>query len=402
MGRQPFFGSSGASPIAKMDMYAATAPGRFYNQALSQLGEAVGGAIAKYGENKKKKEDQQINENAFIALGLSPEEAKAASRDPQVASQIAQFKQMGYRGGRGGSPPSTFAERKYDAEQQEKVDLEQELEAGNRFLLERGEERMPTSEEGRYSVLRNLREGKGMTPPARMVREDSQVVSQLPDHYKAFGRDVEKAVESGEITPRVGMSLIQEKQSIAQAEATREAEFNQKIAIETFKHNLKNQPGERDMSGSIVVNDSISRANDLIGPFTTGFGSYLKSIPETDAKALDSVFTTIKANIGFDKLQAMREASPTGGALGQVSNQELSSLQAVFGNLDQSQSEEDLKYNLKMLQHVYNNIVHGVGNHPFKHPMDKSTVVAPTAPASDATKQRLLQLQQMKQQRSQR
>ena len=98
----------------------------------------------------------------------------------------------------------------------------------------------------------------------------------------------------------------------------------------------------------------------------------------------------------------MREASPTGGALGQVSNQELSSLQAVFGNLDQSQSEEDLKYNLKMLQHVYNNIVHGVGNHPFKHPMDKTPVVAPTAPASDATKQRLQQLQQMKQQRSQR
>jgi hypothetical protein len=55
-----------------------------------------------------------------------------------------------------------------------------------------------------------------------------------------------------------------------------------------------------------------------------------------------------------------------------------------------------------MLQHVYNNIVHGVGNHPFKHPMDKSPVVDPTAPASDATKQRLQELQQMKQQRSQR
>ena len=80
---------------------------------------------------------------------------------------------------------------------------------------------------------------------------------------------------------------------------------------------------------------------------------YLKSIPETDVrKLLIPLFTTIKANIGFDKLQAMREASPTGGALGQVSNQELSSLQAVFGNLDQSQSEEDLKYNLKMLQRL--------------------------------------------------
>ena len=159
---------------------------------------------------------------------------------------------MGYRGGSSGSPPSTFAERKYDAEQREKADLEQELEAGNRFLLERGEERMPTSKEGRYSVLRNLRAGKGVTPPARMVKEDSPVVEQLPDHYKAFGRDVEEAVESGELSARVGMSLIQAKQSHKQWRLAMRSLMKRGILIK-YLHNLKNQSGERDMSGSIVV-----------------------------------------------------------------------------------------------------------------------------------------------------
>jgi hypothetical protein len=41
MGRQPFFGSSGASPIAKMDMYAATAPGRFIIRLFHSLGKQL-------------------------------------------------------------------------------------------------------------------------------------------------------------------------------------------------------------------------------------------------------------------------------------------------------------------------------------------------------------------------
>ena len=61
----------------------------------------------------------------------------------------------------------------------------------------------------------------------------------------------------------------------------------------------------------------------------------------------------------------MREASPTGGALGQVSTFELQNLMAVFGSLEQSQSNEELQYNLRRLQQVYNDIVHGPGNHPY-------------------------------------
>ena len=79
MARQPFFGSTPAPQIARMDMQTATAPGVLFNQALTQLGEAVGGAIAKYGENKEKKTNKSYI-SAFIALGLSPEEAKAISR----------------------------------------------------------------------------------------------------------------------------------------------------------------------------------------------------------------------------------------------------------------------------------------------------------------------------------
>ena len=128
---------------------------------------------------------------------------------------------------------------------------------------------------------------------------------------------------------------------------------------------------------SDIVNDAGARAleivqNDiddegLLNEFitgATGWAGLLKGVPRSKAKTLGNLLTTIKGNAGFDKLQAMREASPTGGALGQVLT-ELEQLNAAFGNLDQSGDPVELRENLINLIHVYNNIIHGEGNHPY-------------------------------------
>ena len=46
----------------------------------------------------------------------------------------------------------------------------------------------------------------------------------------------------------------------------------------------------------------------------------------------------------------MRENSPTGGALGQVTERELAFLQSVEGSLDQAQSEDQLRQILQRLR----------------------------------------------------
>jgi glutamine synthetase adenylyltransferase len=68
---------------------------------------------------------------------------------------------------------------------------------------------------------------------------------------------------------------------------------------------------------------------------------------------------TIEAAVAFDRLQAMRNASKTGGALGQVSNIELRLLSSSLGNLKQSNSKEEFQRNLDQVKKVYNEIVHG-------------------------------------------
>jgi hypothetical protein len=68
----------------------------------------------------------------------------------------------------------------------------------------------------------------------------------------------------------------------------------------------------------------------------------------TDAgRRAESLYKSIVAQGGFSELQAMRDASTTGGALGNVSNQEGQYLRDAFAVLQRTQSTEDLQRGLR-------------------------------------------------------
>jgi len=89
----------------------------------------------------------------------------------------------------------------------------------------------------------------------------------------------------------------------------------------------------------------IAKANEALGKIgmsTTGAGGLLAKVPQTEARNLKGVLDTIKANLGFAELEKMRQASPTGGALGQIAVKELDFLQSVEGSMDQLQDPEQV------------------------------------------------------------
>lgn len=88
----------------------------------------------------------------------------------------------------------------------------------------------------------------------------------------------------------------------------------------------------------------------------TGAASYLAMVRGTPQYNLAAQLDTIKSNVGFAALQAMRAASPTGGALGQVSEQENRLLQSTLASLDQGQSPDQLKSNLAKVQLHFENL----------------------------------------------
>jgi hypothetical protein len=109
---------------------------------------------------------------------------------------------------------------------------------------------------------------------------------------------------------------------------------------------------------ALNVISQIDEALNMISPYTTGvLGTVAGLIPGTPAKDLQKSIEAIKANIGFSELQTMREASKTGGALGQVAVQELNALQSTLGSLDTTQSPEALYKNLQDIRDRYSNIL---------------------------------------------
>lgn len=135
---------------------------------------------------------------------------------------------------------------------------------------------------------------------------------------------------------------LNEQQALA--EQQRQQELAQQ-ATQAWSRNVQKE------AQSEMLTSLIDDAKESAGVFTTGFlGSMASKIPGTPAYDLGAKLDTIRANIGFDKLQEMRENSPTGGALGQVSEFENRLLQAVWGNLTQSQSPEQFRENLDLVE----------------------------------------------------
>jgi hypothetical protein len=105
-----------------------------------------------------------------------------------------------------------------------------------------------------------------------------------------------------------------------------------------------------------LVSNKVDEVLGQTGFTTTGAtGAAFGRVPGTGAFDMRKNVETIKANLGFQELAAMRAASPTGGALGQVAVQELNALQASIANLDPDQSQPQLIKNLEQVKrHVKN------------------------------------------------
>ena len=131
-----------------------------------------------------------------------------------------------------------------------------------------------------------------------------------------------------------------------------------KAAVDAQRVITSDQAGKsaQAISGTTVLSD-ISEMKSLIekSPYlTTGpVSTVLKKVGYTGAIDVDQLGETIRANIGFDRLQRMRDESPTGGALGQVAVQELNALQASLGSLSTAQSAGRLVENLERLEAQY-------------------------------------------------
>jgi len=149
-----------------------------------------------------------------------------------------------------------------------------------------------------------------------------------------------------------------------QSSITGKVETDPRVAAREKKQ-LAEQRTEKAAAGEKKIEDAAKIASDNIDQTTAtidrlfdhpglsgavGFGLGERLIPGTDAADFDAIVETVKARLGFDELAKMRAASPTGGALGQVTERELAFLQAANQSLSLSQSEDQFLENMRLIQ----------------------------------------------------
>ena len=106
---------------------------------------------------------------------------------------------------------------------------------------------------------------------------------------------------------------------------------------------------------------------DKLNPYVrfTGIpGKAFEGVPGSARKSAQGFIDTIRANIGFEQLDKMRQESPTGGALGNITEQELKFLQSTLGTLDLDSDPAVLRRNLKRIRELYENVMRKAAAYP--------------------------------------
>jgi hypothetical protein len=209
---------------------------------------------------------------------------------------------------------------------------------------------MPKPKE--YSVIEGYKLAKDQGYDKSFFQYQIELKQAAKDNNISIGNIPQDFIittdDSGKITMEVipgSPTDIAQKEALAAKEGGAEVRAVQKTVvvqdIDRLKKKIIDAPWYNPVAGTIL-------AKFLENPYI-GAGKN-----RIDAEALA---TTIKSSIGFDRLQQMREESPTGGALGQVSELELIVLQATLGSIDMDQSEGQLLYNLDRLAVIYQNML---------------------------------------------
>ena len=217
-------------------------------------------------------------------------------------------------------------------------------------------------ETGDLDVAKELLENqKAAAKNAGLTDEEKQIDITL--------RQLEMNRNAVRTSTRLGLSALMGEDKFSQT-------FSQLESTGAKRDKLRKESREQiqkskdknvlDKRAANTVTTSINELRTMIAedkgvknwPHITGVtGSVVLPFLNQNRVDAEATIKTIVANIGFDRLQQMRDASKTGGALGQISDRELETLQAVMGSLSLKQSESQLTKNLDKLDKIYKGIL---------------------------------------------
>jgi hypothetical protein len=322
--------------------------------ATNQLGNAVGGLLgAQDPELMRVRQRQEMLQGVDIA---DPAALRQAAQRAMAANDFQAAQMLNDR---------ALASERTQAQINADVALASQRRAQETKITAAGERE------------EQLRQALSALPPEASDKEVQAVVRQYGDPDKIFAslersqkaeadRLAKAELDREKLAQREQELQFRREQAAANA-ALRSSvtDVQRQIAqarLDEINSKRTDKAEKQEAAKTLAVNHAtkvigdVQEATGLVRGTTTGLlGKGQSFVPGTDAFNLNQRLLTIKANLGFDRLQQMRDASPTGGALGQVAVQELNALQATVGSLEIGQDRKELDKNLSKIEHHYSN-----------------------------------------------
>lgn len=151
----------------------------------------------------------------------------------------------------------------------------------------------------------------------------------------------------GAAAPAGGAGGLGVKPSAAQTEYDT-GKAKTKVEVEALTPKARSSLDALDRKTDFIL-ATLRRAQGMISGGlggSAGVNEIMKGIPGTKARDLDATLDTVRAALGFQELSDMRQNSPTGGAVGSLTERELGLLSSLMGSLDQGQDPEQLRSNI--------------------------------------------------------
>jgi len=208
------------------------------------------------------------------------------------------------------------------------------------------------AQQGEIQRIQN-RFGEGFVPPGPNAAEN--VIAENPDE-QAFVVEADNAL-GYEIRPMPGTEGAREMAAEESEEAI-EAQKRTGAAEETAMR------ADTVLNAINSIDAVVSDPNTDLNLATGFMGGLTQVVPGTPAFDLRLNLQVIQSNEAFSALQTMRENSPTGGALGQVSNQEINLLQSTTAALNPGMSKEAFRESLQTLREKYQDVAMKAMHYP--------------------------------------
>jgi len=127
------------------------------------------------------------------------------------------------------------------------------------------------------------------------------------------------------------------------------------------QRSIETQGGRKETATDVITGAATNARNILKDSwFTTGTpGRIAANLSESPAAELRRQVDVLKSNATIENLTAMRQASPTGGALGSVTEKEGAMLAAAAGAIDPNASKPDVEKALDTYERTLLRVIHG-------------------------------------------